>query len=66
MRPVGFMLPITGPGVVASPGRNDVAKKMINMTKILNFVVTGCDTRLHADVLTLGCGCSQLCILARP
>ena len=34
IRPVGFMLPITGPGTAASPILKDVAKKQIKMHKL--------------------------------
>ena len=54
IRPVGFMFPITGPGVVASPGRNEVAKAMISIEINLNLVVTGGDVRIRADVLSKG------------
>ena len=48
------MFPMTGPGVVASPGRNEVAKAMINIEINLNLVVTGGDFRMRADVLSKG------------
>ena len=48
------MFPITGPGVVASPGRNEVAKSMISIEINLNLVVTGGDVRIRADVLSKG------------
>ena len=38
MRPVAFILPRTGPGCVASPSWKLVAKKIINIHKLVNLL----------------------------
>ena len=62
IKPVGFMFPITGPGVLASPSLKVLANTMSNKQIVRNLLTAlMVSWRKHANDLGSGFRCGLLC-----